>query len=580
MASIFSPDKKTSFAKRLLAGTRTWQKLVETPLKNRAIILKALQSGYYSGKQNVAHPINLIDRGISILLPYLVMNNPKVLITSKHKELRPYALTSELAYNHLIKEIKFARRTLRPAVRDALMGLGIVKTGIMKSHEVEIFGYTHSVGEVYSDSIDLVDYIGDPTGKTFEDFEFEGNFYRMPLEAAKDLFPKHADILSPSFSLHGANRQYDPEKIAKDSMDIGMYTTLHEFVELADYWIPDENVIITVEPRSEKILMTREAENPEGGPYDKLFFKDSPGTPIPIPPVWYWLDMDSTINIIVNKMKKQAASQKVVIAYEGDAADDVARLASAGDRGTVKVSNAEGLKNIEWPGIDPGQYQWVDYLEQQFSVQASNAYTLGGRNSQAGTLGQEQMLMANASKSVDDMYQAVYEFAASIAKKITWYFWTDPLIQVPEIKRIEGFGDIPVMYDKVSREGEFWDYALNIEPYSMQRLNPSIELQRMMGLLTQWILPTLQPAAQQGVTVNFPEATKQLAKLSGIRELDKWYETGVPANSLALNPYQPQQGVVKGSTKDKGIQDGRTGSNPASSEANSRQKLQTNGQNL
>ncbi|KKL22454.1 hypothetical protein LCGC14_2435250, partial [marine sediment metagenome] len=142
------------------------------------------------------------------------------------------------------------------------------------------------------------------------------------------------------------------------------------------------------------------------------------------------------------------------------------------------------------------------------------------------------------------------------------------------------FGDVPVMYDKVSREGEFWDYALSIEPYSMQRLNPSIELQRMMGLLTQWILPTLQPAAQQGVTVNFPKATKQLAKLSGIRELDSWYETGVPANSLALNPYNPTQGVIKGSTKDKGITDGRTGSNPNSTEANSRQKLQANGQNL
>ncbi len=580
MASIFETDVKKSFPKRLLAGTRVWQKLIEKPLRNRALILNALQSGFFSGKQNVAHPINLIDRGLSILIPYLVMNNPKVLISSKHPELRPFASTSELAYNHLIEEIKFAKRTLRPAIRDALMGLGIVKTGLMKSHEVEIFGYAHSVGEVYSDSVDLVDYIGDPSAKTFENFEFEGNFYRMPLEAAKDLFRRHADILVPSYHLYGSERQHDPEKIAKDSIESGMYRTLHEFVQLADYWIPDENIIVTVEPRSEKIIMTRDAENPEGGPYDKLYFKDFPGTPIPIPPVWYWLDLDATINVIVNKMKKQAASQKVVLAYEGDTADDVERLAAAGDRGTIKVSNVQGLQNIEWPGIDPGQYDWTNYLESQFSTTANNAYTLGGRNSQAGTLGQEQMLMANASKSVDDMYQAVYDFTTSIAKKMTWYFWTDPLIQIPRVKRVEGFGDISVMYDRTAREGEFWDYALTIEPYSMQRLNPNIELQRMMGLLTQWVLPTLQPAAQQGVTVNFPKATKQLAKLAGIREFDDWYETGVPTDSIALNPYQPQQGVIKGSTKDKGIQDGRTGTNPASNEANSRQKLNADGQNL
>lgn len=580
MASIYDKDLKTSFPKRLLAGTKTWQKLVETPLRNRATILMALQSGYYSGKEKASHPINLIDRGMSILIPYLVMSNPKVMISSKFPELRPFALTSELAYNHLIKEIKFARRTLRPAIRDALMGLGIVKTGIMKSHEVEIFGYTHSVGEVYSDSVDLVDYVGDPSGKTFEDFEFEGNFYRMPVDAAKDLFKGYADILIPNFTLYGSERQYDPEKLAKDSIEGGRYQTLHEFVRLVDYWIPDESIIITVEPQSATIIRTRDAENPEGGPYNKLAFKDTPGTPLPIPPVWYWLDMDTAVNVIVNKMAKQAKSQKVVMAYEGDAADDAERVASIGDRGTVKVSNVEGLKNIEWPGIDPGQYQWIDYLEQQFSMQASNAYTLGGRNSQAGTLGQEQMLLANASRTVDDMYQAVYEFTADIAKKITWYFWTDPLIQVPSVKRIEGFGDVPVMYDRTAREGEFWDYSLSIEPYSMQRLNPNTELQRMMGLLTQWILPTAQIAAQQGASLNVPRATKELTKLAGLRNVDDWYETAVPTNNIALNPYQPQQGVIKNQTKDHGIQDGRTGSNPASQEANSRQALNAQGKNL
>ena len=181
MASIYDQDVKTSFPKRLLAGTRVWQKLVETPLKNRALILKARQSGYYSEKQGTPHSINLIDRGLSILLPYLVMNNPKILISSKHPELRPFALTSELAYNHLMEEIKFAKRTLRPAILDALMGLGIVKTGLMKSHEIEIFGKTQSVGEVYSDVVDLVEYIGDPSSKTFECFELEGNFYRMTI---------------------------------------------------------------------------------------------------------------------------------------------------------------------------------------------------------------------------------------------------------------------------------------------------------------------------------------------------------------------------------------------------------------
>jgi len=578
MPSIFNADKKISFPKRLLSATKVWQKIAEPPLRNREIILRALEAGYYSDKKtkDAAHPINLVERGLSILIPYLVMTNPRLLISSKHPELRPFALTTELAFNHLLEEIKFAKRTLRPAVRDALMGLGIVKTGIMKSHEVEIFGHTHSVGEVYSDVVDLVDYIGDPSAKNFENFEFEGNFYRMPLEAAKDLFRKHADSLMSSYDLYGTKRQYDPQKISKGSMESSQFNTLNEFIELADYWIPDENVVLTIDPRSEKILMTRDAENPEGGPYDKLYFKKFPGSPLPIPPVWYWLDLDSTINVIVNKMRKQANSQKAVLAYEGDAVDDASRMAEAGDREAIKVSNASGIQTVEWPGIDKNQYDWINYIEQQFSLQAHNAYTLGGRNSQAETLGQEQMLMANASKSVDDMFQQVYDFATSIARKMTWYFWTDPLIDVPKVKRIEGYGDIPVVFDRAAREGEFWDYAMEVEPYSMQRLNPTLEVQRTMGLMTQWIMPTLQIAAQQGVSVNVPKATKRFAKLLGIREFDDFYETAVPNNSVALNPYSPEQGKVK----ENGIVDGRTGSNPASTEANSRQKLQADGHNL
>jgi hypothetical protein len=572
-------DVKTPFQKRLLIATDLWFKLQERPLKNRQIMLNAWQSGYFldnnTGKKASPHPINLIERGLSILIPYLVMTNPQITISSFIKEYRPYAKITELAFTHLFKKIKFAKATLRPLVRDALLGLGIVKTGIMKSHEVELFGYTHDVGQVYSDVVDMSDYIGDVTATSFEGFELEGNRYRMPLAVAKALFPKHADSLKSSFVLHGEKDKNRPERITKSGILDGMYDSLREMVELYDYWIPDEEVILTVDPRSEKILAEREYDGPEGGPYDKLYFKDFPGSVIPIPPVWHWLDLDTIINIIINKMRIQAESQKVNMAYEGDAADDADRLASAGDREAVKVSNVEGIKQIEWPGIDPNYYNWINYLEGQYSLQGMNLYTLGGRASGAETLGQEQMLMANSSKAVDDMFTQVYDTTASIGHKVAWHWWNDPLVQVPMIRRLEGYGEIDVVYDKTSRKGDFWDFGFDIEPYSMHRLNPAIAYQRMLGLLGQWILPSAQIGAQQGAVINVPGATKKLAKLAGVKELDDIYESGEPSK-VGLNPYQPQPGKVKNND----VADGRTGINPESSEANSRQKLASDGRSL
>lgn len=583
MASILNEKNvKANFPRRLVIGSKTWTKEIAGPaLANRILMLRALESGYFTKNAkdtsiDKSHPVNLLDRGLSILLPYLVMSNPRLLITSKKQEYRPFAKTTELAFNHLIEEIKFARNSLRPVVRDAMFGLGIMKTGLAKSHDIEIFGHRHAVGQVYSDPVDLVDYIGDPSATSFEGFEFEGNYYRMAVEAAKEMYYKHADIMIPSYTLHGAESQYDPQKIAKGGMESGQYSALREYVQLADFWIPDENIIITIEPKSATIVETIDAETPEGGPYDKLYFKDFPGSSLPVPPMWYWMDLDATLNVIVNKMRRQAEAQKTNLIYEGDAADDAERLANAPDLKSIKVSNADGVKAIEWKGIDPQHYPWIQYLEAQFSAQGNNLYLLGGQGTGAETLGQDQLQFANASKSVDDMTGMTYEHTKSVSKKMVWYFWSDPLISVPRIKRIEGFGDVPVIFDRAARDGEFWDYEFNIEPYSLQRLSAMVEFQRTMSLITQWVLPSAQIAAQQGAAINVPKATQHLGKMAGLRGIDDWYETAVPNAETQLNPYTPTQGKVK----NKDVQDGRTGINPASSIANSRQKTERDGNSL
>ena len=579
MASILKDKNvKRSFPQRLMSGTKSWNKMIEPSLRNRQIMLMALESGYFKsdGKGGKSHPINLIERGLSILIPYLVMNNPHLLISTKKNQYKPFAETTELAFNHLINEIKFASLSLRPVIRDAMFGLGIMKTGLMKSHELELLGHLHQVGQVYSDPVDMADYIGDPNANSFEGFEFEGNFYRMELDAAREAYPKHADLLQPTYTLHGDNNNYGNEKITKRDSNEGQFDTLREFVRLADIWLPDENIIVTIEPNSQRIIRTTEADSPEGGPYDKLYFSDFPGTSMPIPPVWYWLDMDTAMNTIVNKMRKQAESQKTVLAYEGSAVDDAERIAGAGDRAAIKVSDVKGITNLDWPGIDAEHYNWITYLEQQFSNQANNLNTLGGRNASAGTLGQEQMMMQNASRSVDDMTNSVYDFAKSVSKKMVFQFWSDPLISVPQIKRIEGFGDIPVVFDRAARDGEFWDYEFDIEPYSMQRLSPTVEFQRTLSLLTQWIIPTMQNAAQQGAMPNIPRATAHLAKMAGLRGFDNWYDTIVPKVAEGMNPYTPTQGKVK----NKDVQDGRTGVNPNSNVANSRQKNDKDGKSV
>ncbi|KKK84107.1 hypothetical protein LCGC14_2786690, partial [marine sediment metagenome] len=108
MGSILNEKNvKANFPQRLVMGTKTWRtEIAEPALANRMIMLRALESGYFTknarhSSVDKSHPVNLIDRGLSILIPYLVMSDPKLLITSKRKELRPFAKTTEMAFNHL-----------------------------------------------------------------------------------------------------------------------------------------------------------------------------------------------------------------------------------------------------------------------------------------------------------------------------------------------------------------------------------------------------------------------------------------------------------------------------------------------
>lgn len=556
-----------SFTEKLREGTKEWGKLMEAPLKHRNTMLGLWASGYFdsNARSGSPHPMNLFDRAIGIMLPYLVMTNPKVSVGTRHLELRHQAYTTELATNNLLAEIKFAQNTLRPAVLNSLFGWGITKTAIMKSHEVEIMGFTHDVGQTYSDVVDDSDFVGDPAARTIEEMQYLGNSYLMRTDYAKEFFgKKHADSITPGHKLLGEST---PDEISKGE-PVGF---LRDHTRFTDYWLPDEGVVITIltEGEYKKILRTVDYDGPEGGPYDILGYKWFPQHPIPIPPAWNWLEMDALLNEIVNKMKKQAGRQKTIMAYESGSAGDMERLAAKADGGTCRVDNIGGIKPIDMGGINPDLYNWISYLDNQFSVQGQNLYTLGGRSSQAGTLGQEQMLFGNASKGLDDMVGAVYAFAKSIITKHVSYMWGNPLEDRAVVKNIEGLGEVQANFNPVDNVGDFVQYSLNLIPYSMQVMSPEMEYQRMLSFMSQWILPTAQIATQQGNSLDVAAATKELARKFGLEDIDHWFKSTEPQN-VGMNAYQPKVG-----SKNPGQQDGRAGlQGTASRQANLAQQQQ------
>jgi hypothetical protein len=489
-------------------------------------------------------PINLVDRGISILLPFLVSQNPRVLVQPKagmnNKNLHPFAYTLELAMNHLLDEIDLANTTLRGVVIDSLIGMGITKTGTMHAYDVEIGGNKAAVGQPYCDRVDFDDYICDVAARTRSEAKFEGHRTRLPLKyiAESGLF-KNWEKLTPNLKILGDSTS--PDYVSKNGQTTFAMNELHPTVEFYNLYIPDEGIIVSLPPegQGDRILRTVKWDGPEGGPFDVLGYKWFPGSVIPIPPAYTWLDTNKLVNLMVAKMRDMVEREKTIGIFDMANDEDAKILKSSGhgDMIGLKGGNADTVKEVTFGGFNAQSFPFLSFMLQQWAKSGPNLDITGGNNQQAGTLGQEQMLQTNALREVDDMQNQVYTFSTSVLKKLAWFLWTDPLKVIPVIKRL-GSLELPVEYSEAAKEGDFLDFSFDIVPYSMGRMNPDLRYQRMMQLFSTVIMPLIPLAQSQGSTLDVDALVAEAGRYLNV-DTSRLWKTALPQPE-APQPYSPE----------------------------------------
>lgn len=561
-------DKPTfvPFVTRLQRGTTQWLNYSKDMREARVKMLQHYANSWYSGgTSHIQMPINLIDRGVSILTPFLVSQNPKVLVQPKaginNPNLHPFAYTLELALNHLLQEIDLANETLRPVIVDSFFGMGITKTGVMHAYDVEVGGDKAAVGQPYCNRIDFDDYISDIAARVRSEQKFEGHKYRLPIKyiAESGLF-KNWESLQPDLNVLGDRTS--PEIVSRNEKLSYEYRELHPTVQLIDLYIPEENIIVTIPPEGcgDKILRTVEWEGPEGGPFDVLGYKWFPGSTIPIPPAFIWLDSNKLVNNMIAKMRDMVEREKTIGVFDLTNEDDARIIQSAGHGDIVglKGAGADSVKEVTFGGFNPQSFPFLQFMLQQWAKSGPNLDITGGTQAMAGTLGQEQMLQNNALREVDDMQNQCYMFTTSIVKKLAWFLWTDPLKVIPVIKRL-GSMELPVEYSESVKEGDFLDYSFDVVPYSMSRLNPDLRYQRMLQLISQIIMPMIPIAQQQGSMPDVDELVAEAGRYLNV-DTSRFWKPGLPPPE-APQPYAPEQGTVGG----PGMADNRFGGGKAES---------------
>jgi len=571
-----SQYKEQKFEERLQILVRAWQKKWEDPQAHTQKLLASYASGYFDKRLAREHPINLIDRGVSTIVPFLVEGNPRLMVESIVPNMRPSAHRTQLALNYLIdKKMNLAENVFIPAAVMSMFGGVATRTFSEYDRIINLDDEEIKLGTPRIILIDPADYIGDPAAKSRNDFIIEGDIYRLPTDYAKDIFD-HPDEISPSGKLI---TKFSAEKITNPDFNWNKLN-LRDYSIFIDLYIRDEGIIVTIMPygNTPVRLKTIEYDGPGEGPYDYLGYKYFPGCPIPIPPAWAWNDLDYSMNVLARTAREQAESQKNVIVAEPSSKEAAKKIIKASNMDVIVAKGVEQVKTLSFGGVNPDNYNWMAFAEQEFTKTGANPDVLGGRGAQAPTLGQEQLVYQNASRIVNNMYNRFENFMVSVINKLAYYVWTDPTVYIPVINKIPGLGEIPMVFSQADKVGDFYDFIFNIKPYSSQRSSPELLYQRLMQFMSSWVLPTAGIATAQGAEIDIVTATQILADYAGFDNFNQIYRSAVPQEPGNV-PYtmMPVSGQRPEGTKSPGQMPDTFGASEPSRTANMQQQQKRTG---
>ena len=519
-------------------------------------------------------PLNLIFNAISIIVPNLVSNFPKNVVTSRFLLYRGYAELLEMGLDYLDKEINI-KETLRRWVVDAIFTMGIIKTGIATSRDLVTFSDNEHIdnGQPYAEVVDFDDFIMDPSCRHLEEASFVGSRVRVPRQMLLDSGLYRNDLVEklPQADMDPYDKR-DAATISQHEVTPVEINALQDYVDVNEIWVPAAKAIVTVPSGQivfEDYLRVDDYYGPDEGPFTYLSLTPPvPNNPLPIAPVGIWHDLHVMANKMARKIMDQADRQKTVLAFKRTAMDDAQELMDAGDGEAIAMDEPENVKTYQWGGQEAKNEQHLAGLMYWFSMMSGNSDQLGGLKTGASTATGQEILQQNGSVRVEDWRDQVYIGTTEINRKLAWFLHTDPLISLPMIKRqpipaqtvMTAYGPImtqppqiveqQVILNPDTRQGEFLDFQFKIEAKSMSRMDPEQKLNKAL-LFCAKVLPSAASAsqicAQMGVPFSFSKFMIRMGKELGLDWLDEvFYDPEFQMQMAELVSRSPQIKDSKG----------------------------------
>ena len=505
--------------------------------EKRTEMLRQFVGSYYSSA-GAPHEVlvNLMNMTAEVYAIGLAAENPRVRVSTEFRDLWPFAFRYTKTLNDYLKAMRFSQ-ILQRTVLDAFFTFGVAKVVQADWESVQLEDDVWAdPGRPHIVRVSPDDFGMDMGSKDIRRCRFMWDEYRVSWDSVRS---------DPSYDKSVLKRisptsKWDRGEEDANQISAGALVDDDEYgpmIDLMDVWIPELDAVAVFPRHVEGPPLKVVEAGPTGGPYHYLSFADVPDNLIPVSPAANLMGLHVLYNGLLRKQGRQAQRQKTNPTYRPSSADDAERMRKVRDGEWVKVADPSGVNVVSQGGVDPTNTAFSLSVLDLFDRQAGNLRAMAGLGAQTGTVGQEQLVHQAASRKEARMQQRTHEFVASLMRSLGHLFWVDEALAIhSEVEVAPNTGVfVDSSWNPELREGAFWQYNFEIEPYSMNYEAPEVKAQKMEHAIAQLVqlYPMLQAA---GGEIDVQELVKHYAATMSLPELENVITFAVPSAQQRPEP--------------------------------------------
>ena len=505
--------------------------------------------------------VNLTALYVQVVLPHLIANAPRVMLSTMLKQHRHVVTAMELWANKEIERTKLAS-TLERAIVDALFLMGTCKVSLVSPAESAKLAWNVQAGRPGCFAIPFDNMVWDMDATNPLEVEYVGHSMRVPIDAIKQakFYEEGRKDLEPDD--YRAYSEWGEELTA--ALGRGDYKTdpasYKDHVTVWELYLPQDRMVVTLAGDANggmreirgKALRYQNWIGPYCGPYPCLQFQPVPDNLLGKGPISDLFDLDVAANGMYRKVVRMTERTKEITGVAGGADADGNRVLEADDGAMIRLDNPERITQFVTGGkATQSVFVMATALKDLFSFMGGNLELLGGRSPQSKTATQDEMLNANAAAGINQLQKRTIEFVSEVIKSLCWYWHHDPIHVMRTEQAIPGVPEMQLNRTVTPQQRmriPFEELDIKVDPYSMQHQTPQQRLAFLNNMVAQ-LIPIMPMLQAQGILFDANKWLSLNAKYGDAPDINELFTIGDPPLAMEGGSGPSHDTVLPASTE-------------------------------